>query len=324
MPITLAANAMGTRFELVLSDADPHRLRAVGELALREITECHERFNLFDPGSWLSTINRRAYDAPVVLDDLTYQLLELCQRVHADSGGAFDITVAPLMLATGLHDPEGPRGADEIEHARSRVGMRHVQLDPEAKTIRFTRPGVALDLGAVAKGFAIDLAIDLLKEHGISCALLHGGTSTAAAIGSPPKQDGWRIRLQTNAGTSSHQEAAADTVTLTDAAFSVSAPTGRMVESQGETLGHVMDPRTGRSAMANRFAAAIGPSACMADAWSTALLVLGGRPTTMPDDMRAILPGDSPNRCTATRTDHSTHPAAEPTARPTIMEGASI
>lgn len=291
MPTTLAVNAMGTRFELVLAGDQPHRIRAVGELALREITECHARFNLFDTGSWLNTINRRATREAVALDDLTFDLLNLCQQVHQDSFGAFDVTVAPLMHATGLHRAESPCNQDELDRARSLVGMRHVQLDGDAKTIRFTRPGITLDLGAVAKGFAIDLAMEVLKDHGVTCALLHGGTSTAAAIGSPPDQDGWRIRLHEGGPT----------IPLIDNAVSVSAPTGRMIESRGQTIGHVLDPRTGESAMALPYAAAVGPSACLADAWSTALLVLGHRPEVMPPDMHAVLPEQAANHPTETQ-----------------------
>jgi len=309
MPTTLAINAMGTRFELVLAGGDPHRLRAVGELALREITECHARFNLFDPGSWLNTINRRAGEEPVPLDDLTFQLLKACQQVYTDSVGAFDITVAPMMHAAGLHRYDVRDAEDEIDGVRSRVGMQHVQLDHIAKTIRFTRAGIALDLGAVAKGFAIDLAVELLIEHGITRALLHGGTSTAAAIGSPPGQDAWHIKLP-NPNNSPDQ--IDTTIALNDNAMSVSAPTGRMIESQGQMIGHVLDPRTGESAMTLPFAAAVGPSACLADAWSTALLVLGHRPDAMPTDMRAIFP-EQPDRESIT-----THTFK------TTLEGASL
>ncbi|MCH8811507.1 MAG: FAD:protein FMN transferase, partial [Gemmatimonadetes bacterium] len=280
MPITLATHAMGTRFELVLAGDDPHRLRAVGESALREVTECHQRFNLFDPGSWLNTINRRAADGPVALDGLTFGLLDLCKRVHDDSCGAFDITVAPLMHAWGFHTANGSANRAAIRKARNHVGMRHVQLERETKTVRFTRPGVALDLGAVAKGFAIDLAIELLREHGITCALLHGGTSTAAAIGSPPGEDGWRVRVRRGIDDQSCDRDI--TVLLKDSALSVSAPHGRVIESDGETLGHVLDPRTAGPAPCGAFAAAVGKSACLTDAWSTALLVLGERPNTMP------------------------------------------
>ncbi len=288
MPVTLATNAMGTRFELVLAGGDPHRLRSVGEEALREITECHRRFNLFDPGSWLNTLNRRADDGPVALDDLTFELLDLCKRVHDDSNGAFDITVAPLMHALGLHRSGGAEAPDEINEAKSRVGMECVHLDNDTKAIRFTRTGVAMDLGAVAKGFAIDLAIELLRDHGVVCALLHGGTSTAAAIGAPPGEDGWHVRVRT--GVAHLPEQQDITVCLKDSALSVSAPHGRVIESGGKTLGHILDPRTGTSVACGTFSAVVGQSACLTDAWSTALLVLGERPSSMPGNLRAILP----------------------------------
>ncbi len=294
MPITLASQAMGTRFELVLDGDDDRRLRPAGEAALAEIDECHRRFNLFDPGSWLSTINRRAAQEAVRLDELTYDLFSMCLDVHRATGGAFDVTVAPLMKAWGLHAGGSQPDEDAIEAAREVVGMQHVRLDHQHKTVRFTRPGVTLDLGGIAKGYAIDQAVEVLREHGITCALLHGGTSSVAAIGAPPApapgsstELGWRVSLKTD-------QAPADSpplvVTLKDEAMSVSAPHGRTVESNNKTLGHVLDPRTGRSLPCGTFAAAVGRSACLTDAWATALLVLGDAPSTMPGSARAILP----------------------------------
>ncbi|MEZ6193485.1 MAG: FAD:protein FMN transferase [Phycisphaerales bacterium] len=283
MPVTLATHAMGTRFELVLEGGDPHRLRAAGEAALREIEECHHRFNLFDPGSWLNSINRRAAAEPVTLDDLTFDLLETCRQVHHDSGGAFDITVAPLMRTWGFH---GKPDREAIEQAKVRVGMRHVLLDRDTRAVRFAIPGVTLDLGGIAKGFAIDQAIDLLREYGVSCALLHGGTSTVAAIGAPPGEPGWRVKLH------APEVAAKDAtvVCLNNQTLSVSAPHGRVVNHDGETLGHVLDPRTCHPADCGAYAAAVGGSACLTDAWATALLVLGETPAAMPDSIQAVLP----------------------------------
>ncbi len=290
MPVTLATHAMGTRFELVLDGGDPHRLRAAGEAALREIEECHRRFNLFDPGSWLNTINRRAATEPVRLDDLTFGLLETCAQVHQDSGGAFDVTVAPLMRAWGFH---GEPGRLAVEQAKPRVGMRHVLLDHEARTVRFTVPGVTLDLGGIAKGFAIDQAVGLLREYGVGCALLHGGTSTVAAIAAPPGEQGWRIKLHTPDPVAED----APVVCLNNRSLSVSAPHGRTLNTAGETLGHVLDPRTGhpgRPAERGAYAAAVGESACLTDAWATALLVLGEAPPTMPDSIHALFPEINP------------------------------
>lgn len=289
MPITLATDAMGTRFELVLAGGDAEHLRPVGEAALREIDECHRRYNLFDPGSWLNTINRRAAYEAVALDDVTFDLLEMCAEVHAASGGAFDVTVAPLMRALGFHGHDGPADQSVINEAGRRVGMDYVLLDRAKKSMRFTRPGVVLDLGGIAKGFAIDQAIGVLREFGVECALLHGGTSTVAAIGAPPDGPGWRVSLQTRGdGTT---DGPMPVVCLKDEALSISAPHGRTIESNNKTLGHVLDPRLGKPASCGAYAAAVGASACLTDAWATALLVLGEAPATLPDTLRAVLPG---------------------------------
>jgi thiamine biosynthesis lipoprotein len=284
MPITLATHAMGTRFELVLAGAAEERLRPAGEAALREVEACHARFNLFDPGSWLSTINRRAADEPVALDDETFELLSACVQVYRASGGAFDVTVAPLMRALGFHGEADPA---QLDPARACVSMDHVELDGDRRTVRFTRPGVTLDLGGIAKGFAIDRAVETLCDCGVGCALLHGGTSTVAAIGAPPGEDGWRVSLK---GGEAPDHETMPVVCLEDEAMSLSAPHGRTVRSGTMTLGHVLDPRVGRPAQSGAYAAAVGPSACLTDAWATALLVLGVAPDTMPHGMRTILP----------------------------------
>src|SRR5690606_5023207 len=112
----------------------------------------------------------------------------------------------------------------------------------------------------------------LLREHGVTCALLHGGTSSVVAIGAPPGEEGWRIAL----GPEPH----APMVTLCDAALAVSATTERP---------HIVDPRTGAPAPPNRRAAVIGPTARLADAWSTALLVLGYRPGTLGNEWTTFI-----------------------------------
>jgi len=297
MPITLAINAMGTRFELVLAGGYDTRLRAAGEAALSEIDECHRLFNLFDPGSRLNTINRRAGREPVALDDLTYGLLQTCSEVHTASAGAFDVTVAPLMQALGFRG-EQTQGCDpdEARAARDCVGMRHVVLDPATHTVRFAKPDVTLDLGGIAKGFAIDQAVGVLKEAGVSCALLHGGTSTVAALGTPPGEDGWRVALKTSSVAG--DETDLPTVLLKDETLSISAPHGRTVQSNGQTYGHVLDPRTGKPAACGPFAGAAGTSACLTDAWATALLVLGEAPTGLPHTLRPILPDNLTQRTT--------------------------
>lgn len=236
---------MGTRFELVLHGEDPVGLRAIGEAALEEIEDCHRRFSRFDESSLLSHLHRSADRRPVPVDAGTFALFEDAVTVWRESGGAFD--------------PTAPAG-----------DMDALVLDRRTRSIGFDRPGVRLDLGAIAKGHALDLAARVLRTHGVTSAFLHGGTSSAIGIGTPPEGE-WRVALGEDA-----------VVTLRDQALSVSAV---WVGNPHPTL----DPRTGRALAGPRRAAVIGPGARLADAWSTAALVLGTRPPALGREWSVIL-----------------------------------
>lgn len=240
---------MGTRFEVVLPADDPEAMRPAGEAALAEIEEWHRRLTRFEPDSQLNHLHRAAADAPVSIDRDLYALLEDCVAVWRVSGGAFDVALGS--------------------------GMDAVELDPAQSTIRFTRPGVALDLGGIAKGHALDHAARVLREAGVTSALLHGGTSSVVAIGGPPGAAGWKVAL---AGSGNPPTI----VTLTDQALGASSQFQRC---------HVQDPRAGRLIEGARLAAVIGPSARLCDAWSTALLVLGQRPQGLPSEYEVFLVG---------------------------------
>jgi thiamine biosynthesis lipoprotein len=277
--VALAVEAMRTRFELVMHGEDEAFLRAVGEEALAEIEACEQRFNFFDKASLLSHVNTNAETGWARVDSEAFDLLRACAVYHTETSAAFDVTVGPLMAALGFHGARGTR--DEIEQARQRVGMHLVELDAERQAVRFVRKGVRLDLGGVAKGYALDLAADILREHGVASALLHGGTSTIIAIGAPPGEDAWRIALGSDATDPQ--------VHLRDRAFAVSAPHGREIEAGGSKLGHVLDPRTGKPTQAASLAAVICDSAARADAWSTALLVLGRATVAADRDLTALI-----------------------------------
>src|SRR4030095_6831340 len=128
----------------------------------------------------------------------------------------------------------------ELEAARAAVGIRHVEFDEDAFTLRFTRTGVELDLGAYGKGYAIERAMGLLRESGVTSALLHGGTSSVETIGAPPGEAAWRISLRARLTEFAHPI----TVELVDQALSVSAIHGKSFVADGREYGHVLDPRS--------------------------------------------------------------------------------
>jgi thiamine biosynthesis lipoprotein len=238
---------MGTRFEVVLPAEDPEALRPAGEAALAEIEEWHRRLTRFEPDSQLNHLHRAAVDAAVPVDRDLYALLEECVAVWRTSGGAFDCSLG--------------------------TGMDAVELDPAASTVRFTRPGVTLDLGGTAKGHALDSAARVLRDAGVTSALVHGGTSSVIAIGAPPDQPAWKIALA-DSGEPPR------IISLKDSALGASSNHGRR---------HVTDPRGDRDLVGPRLAVVTGPSARTCDAWSTAALVLGVCPEQLPEGYEAVI-----------------------------------
>jgi thiamine biosynthesis lipoprotein len=288
-PIRLAAEAMATRFELVIHASDAVSARAAGEEALREIVRLEDVFSFYRPGGVLGRLNRRAADADVPVPAILFDLLERCGVLHGETGGAFDPTVGPLMRAWGLAGgPPRVPPERELEAAVRSTGFGHVRLDAGARSVRFDRQGLAVDLGGVAKGRAIDEAATVLEEAGVVNALLHGGTSTVRARGGGPDGGGWRVGIpaprdpDAPPGARTEAPGLAATVTLLDEALSVSEIAGKGFTDRGAFHGHVLDPRTGRPVTGALLAAVVGPSAAETDALSTALLVLGADAPGVP------------------------------------------
>jgi thiamine biosynthesis lipoprotein len=269
MPVKLAANAMATRFELVLDGGDEARLRAAGEDALEEIARLDGQLSFYRSTSDVSWINGRAAFEPVLVEPRLFELLKRCLALSAATDGAFDITIAPLMKAWRFTGGSGayPEPA-ALARARALVGYRGVELDAARRTVRFARPGMLIDLGSAGKGYAVDRAIARLRENGVSSGLLHGGTSSVHAIGSPPRSDAWRIGWTPD-------DTPARTFELRDSALAVSAVHGKAFRANGRVFGHVMDPHSGVPADVAESALVTGPDSLHCDALSTALLVRG-------------------------------------------------
>lgn len=256
--IKLAVQAMATRFELALHGPDPVLLRAAAEEAAFEIERLGNDLSRFRPGSLISYVNAHAATRPVALDAETFELIEACLAIHAETRGAFDPTQGPRMRRHGLW-PEEVR-------APVGTGGDAIELDRTRGYVAFGRP-IELDLGAIAKGHAIDAAVEVLAAARVRNGLVHGGTSAVKALGRPAEREAWRIAIANPDGPP------AWAVLLADGALGVSAPHGRRVATRRGTAGHVIDPRSGEPAGDVTLAAVVGPSARLCDAWSTALVV---------------------------------------------------
>jgi thiamine biosynthesis lipoprotein len=255
------------------------------EASLDEIDRLEAQLTVYRETSEVSRLNCAAAHAAIPVEEGLFGLLQLAARVSAESGGAFDITAGALIKAWGFF--RGPRRVpSEAERAAAlqRVGMRHVVLDPEARSVRYLRPGLEFNLGSIGKGYALDRAAELVRERwNLPGALLHGGHSSVYAIGTEPGEErGWAVGL-------SHPWDLTRRIALLrlrDRALGTSAATHRHLEHEGRKLGHVLDPRTGWPAEGMALASAVAPTAAEADALATAFYVRGAEWTRAYCDAR--------------------------------------
>ncbi|MBA3296945.1 MAG: FAD:protein FMN transferase [Acidobacteria bacterium] len=281
---------MACRFEVVLPGEDSSDTPLARE-ALDYADRLEDVMTIFRETSELSRVNRAAYPGPVVVDPELFAVLAICERVHRDTGGAFDVTSTPLSRCWGFLQREGRMPAQsEIDGARGAVGMQHVHLDRERCSVWFARPGVALNLGAIGKGYALDRLGALLQARGVRRALLSAGSSSILASGG--SDDPWLVDLKSAA--TSEQLA---TLHLAQGAVGTSGAGEQFVEVDGVRYGHVIDPRSGWPAAGVLSASVITTDAASADALSTAFLIGGADLaqqycSTHPNVLALITPDD--------------------------------
>jgi thiamine biosynthesis lipoprotein len=265
--------AMATDFEIALPLGTPGAT-AAAESALEEIDRLEAQLTVYRDDSEISRINQQAATEAVAAEERLFELLELSARLTAETGGAFDVTAGAIVKAWGFF--RGPRrvpAPDELAEALARVGMRHVELDAERRTVHFRRPGVEFNLGSIGKGYALDRAAELLADRwGVRSGLLHGGHSSVYAMGTEPGDGrGWAVGL-------CHPwqpERRLALVRLRDRALGTSAATFRHLEYNGRKLGHILDPRTGWPAEGMASTSVVAPTAAEADALATAFYIQG-------------------------------------------------
>jgi thiamine biosynthesis lipoprotein len=262
--------AMGTILEITLYAPAAAR----GRETLDELFGLAQRLDAslsrYDPASGLSKLNAAAGRGPAAVAPELAQILELSLGYSRLTRGSFDVTVGPLVaLWTRAGESGVPPTDAAIAQARALVGADQVRL--EASRASLARSGVSVDLGGIAKGWALDRMLPLLRERGIDRALLDFGQSSLWALGAPPGAAGWRL-LARGPG-----DAPLGVLTLSDQALSVSGSLGQWVEIGGRRYGHVLDPRSGRPLERRRQALVVTRDAALAEALSKALLILGER-----------------------------------------------
>ena len=267
-----ARRLMWTKFEIVAYGADRARLAEAAEAACEEIDRLDRQLSNYSETSDLTYINRNAGRAAVTVDKEVFDLLARSLAYSRASAGAFDITVGPLMKAWGFFKGQGRRPEPgELQAVMTRVGYERVKLDERARTIRFASEGVELDLGGIAKGYAVDKAAEILRQSGVTSALITSGTSSICAIGAPPNQAAWRVEVSDPLNRSRQ----VTSLELKDQSVSTSGCNEKVFELDGKKYCHIMDPRTGQPIEEVVSATVITRLGVDAEAFSKIVMVLG-------------------------------------------------
>jgi len=227
----------------------------------------------YKPDSEWTQVNRHAAEKPFKVSPELFRLLSACLEYSRQSEGAFDISVGPLMKVWGFykgsgHLPHRP----EVQAALTKVGWRHVHLDPAAQTVWFDRSGVELDPGGIGKGYAVDRMAGILRRNGASIAFVAGSGSSIYGMGAPPDEPkGWRVEIRDP--YDAHKTAAE--VFLKDTSMSTSGSYEKFFRAEGKTYAHIMDPRTGYPAQGSVSVSVIAPLTIDSEAWAKPYFVNG-------------------------------------------------
>lgn len=266
--------AMGSYFEIRVAANAPGAAE-LSEKALDLIDELEGQLSVYREDSELSRVNATAHLGPVAVEPRLFDLLRRGVALGAETDGAYDLTTGALSAAWGFFKgpkrvPDGPTLAD----ARARTGLHHLTLDAERRTVAFDRPGVVINLGSIGKGYAIDRAVKVVRDHWWpTSALVHGGRSSLYALGSPPGRfgDRWEVALR----DPFRPETPLGLLRIRNRGMGTSGTSFQRFEADGRVYGHILDPRTGEPAEGPASVTVLAPTAAEADALSTAFYLLG-------------------------------------------------
>lgn len=262
---------MGTLAEIQVYHPDADLASRAIDAALTEMQRVDRLLSNYRPDSELSLMNAAAGKAPVRVSDELFAFVAACRRYFDETRGTFDPTVGPIVRAWGFFTPRpmAPSAADDAA-ARARSGFDKVRIDTAAQTVGYAVDGLELDPGGIGKGYAVDRAVLVLRQHGITSALVSGGGSTLYGLGTPPGQTGWKLAVRDPA----HPASALRYVRLRDGALSTSGVSAKFVDVDGRRMGHIIDPRTGRPGEAVCQVTVTAPDATASDALTKAAYLL--------------------------------------------------
>ena len=264
-----AIDLMGTRVSVELWADDEARGRELVAEVMREYRRVDDAMSTYKPDSEISRVNARAAEAPMVIGDELFGLVERSLELSVASGGAFDITYDSVGYLYDFRARQRPTdSADRRAPRRRRLSPRRAR-SRSGSTIFFKTPGVRINLGGIAKGYVVERAAAMLRARGVEHALLNAGGDTRV-IGDRRGQP-WIVGIR-------HPRVADEVVTrlpLVDEAISTSGDYERYFEENGRRYHHIINPATGRPTEGILTVTVIGPDGTLTDGLDTAIFVLG-------------------------------------------------
>ncbi|MBI5915035.1 MAG: FAD:protein FMN transferase [Bacteroidetes bacterium] len=258
---------MGTDFRIVLYHPDSSLAREAASEAFERVADLENIFSDYDENSEVSRLSDAGNGE--VSDEL-WEVLEYALDVSARSEGAFDVTVGALtkLWRKAFRQKEFPSERD-IEVAKATVGYKGIKTNPRTRNVKLKNKGMRLDFGAIAKGYAVDEAMEVLRDYGIYVALVDGGGDLRVG-NTPPGQKGWEIEQPDKIvnGEPTYKKA-----WYVNTAVATSGDTYRYLEHDGKRYSHIIDPRTGMGLTNRRIVTVTAPTCMAADAWATAASV---------------------------------------------------
>ncbi|HYF00523.1 MAG TPA: FAD:protein FMN transferase [Planctomycetota bacterium] len=257
---------MGTRVAVKVWAASPEQAKRAADAGFAQIAAVDAAMSDYKPDSELNRLNAAAGEGPRPVSGPLFDVLQASKRMAERTDGAFDVTLAPLVLLwrQSRKDRRLP-SPEALAEARARSGHADLVLDPAARTAELRRPGMKIDLGGIAKGYACDRALEAVVREG--CPRAYVDTGGGMAIGDPPPgRDAWRIGMIGDARK---------VLLLKNCGVATAGDLEQFVEIEGRRYSHIIDPATGLGLTNRAMATVVAPTGLAADAVDTALCILG-------------------------------------------------
>ncbi len=261
---------MGTVGSITVYGRDRQVLGMALDQAQKTIRDVETRCNIFKPDSELSRLNASAFREEVVCSPLLWEVLREAERFYKLSDGAFDVTVKPLMSLWGFHRKRYTLPSDkEITETMKKVGFDKVKLNPEKHSVRFLSDGIGIDLGGIAKGFALDKAAETLRKCGVENAVVNlgGNIRCLTAPGKPDRVIGIRDPV--------HTDRIIARLPMRNNCIATSGDYERYVVLNGKHYTHIIHPCTGRPVSDMLSVTVVTPRGVDSDALSTSTFIRG-------------------------------------------------